>query len=183
MEQAVFLAQATEQTWSDKVDVAAEKAFSSKSYWQLAHCLSAVRSLTHAHALTGDQAQWQDASEALLCLHPPPSLYHFPPPCMPLSWGAPNSDKRPQGLQSLSCNDNWPLTACLRGTTTPQLYVFIPLHSLNAFSPLFFFFFNFVSLRPTALCDSGCWLKQSPLKLAVPVSPLFDFDPKAGDLH
>lgn len=56
------------------------------------------------------------------------------------------------------------------------------LFSVNASSSLTFLF-NFVSVHPTTLCDSGCWLKQSPLKLAVPVSPVFDFDPKARDLH
>lgn len=112
-------------------------------------------------------------------------IYHFLPPHMPLSWGAQNSDKRPQGPESLSYNDNWPLTACLRGTTTPHLYVFIPLHTVSAppLLTLFFFSFNFVSLLPTTLCESGCWLKQSPLKLAVPVSPLFGSAPKAGDFH
>lgn len=55
--------------------------------------------------------------------------------------------------------------------------------SMRLLHSLFLFFFNFVSVHPTALCDSGCWLKQSPLKLAVPVSPVFGFDPKARDLH
>lgn len=186
IKQAVPRTQACEQNRPDKLDVAAGKAVSSKSYWQLAHRLPAVRAHTHAQTLTGDQDQWQDASEALLCLHSPPlhttsslPICHYPEVLGTVTRG-------PQGPKSLSYNDNWPLTACLRGITTPHLYVFIPLHTVSAHSLLFFyffFFFYFVSLLPTTLCDSGCWLRQSPLKLAVPVSPLFGSDPKAGDSH
>lgn len=63
------------------------------------------------------------------------------------------------------------------------MFSFLFTVSMHLLHSLLLCFFYFVSLHPTALCDSGCWLKQSPLKLAVPVSPVFSFDPKARDLH
>lgn len=72
--------------------------------------------------------------------------------------------------------------ACLTMTTDLwQPVSEAPPHHTCMFSSLFtlsvhllcslFCFFYFVALLPTTLWDSGFWLKQSPLKLAVPLSP------------
>lgn len=108
--------------------------------------------------------------------------YVAAPPHLPLSWGAQNCDRRPQGPKSRTYNDKWPLTACLRGITTLVCFPFLFTLSVCLLCSLLCCFF-LLSPLPTALCDSGCWLKPSPLKLAVPVSPLFGSDPKAGDFH
>lgn len=106
------------------------------------------------NTLTGDQDHWQDASEALLCLHSPPlhPISSLPVRHYPEVLGA--VTRGPQGPQSLSYNDNWPLTACLRGTTTPRLYVFIPLHTVSVPSLLFYLFIFCFSA-----CYHSLWLR------------------------
>lgn len=102
---------------------------------------------------------------------------HFLPPYVPLSWGAHNSDKRAQGPKSLSFGDNRPLTACLWGTTTPRLYVFISLHTVTASSLLTFFFFLtlflcFPPLSVTQAADSNTLLSSWLFQLALRSAPI-----------
>lgn len=178
MKQAVKQTQACEQHQPDRLAVA--WAVRASGSW-LAVLQQNALSHMHTHWQVISVSDRMQAKPFSVFIHLPytpfwPSLYAVILRCSVTQWHeAPGAQKPVAQWQltfdSLSQKHHHTALVCIRSSS----------HCQYAVSPPFIYFFYFVALLPTTLCDSDCWLKLSPLKLAVPVSPLFSSDPKAGE--